>query len=341
MKYYFAICCIIKNENNLEEFILYNWINGAEHFYIYDNESSFPLKDRLNRVFFNKYCTIISFPGRGKQLDAYNHCLYTYGNETKWMAYIDADEFIVPKKHNTIKDFLISYDKDNVHAIGINWVFYGTSFHNNKQNGFIIDKYRYCANNQNNHIKTILKPKFTNSICNPHYANMRYPSNCIDPNENIISGPFNDNYTIDIIQINHYYTRSLEDSYEKENKGFADNVRKDIFHTHNINNDIKNDLICEKYLEKVSKYNRALSVNWKIYKALNPDLKGEIDTCIEHLFKHGIKERRHIFINDRYENYSREIYRNNYEDLNHMNDEELDLHYIYHGINEGRIMDHI
>ena len=38
MKYFLSLCCIIKDEKYLEEFIIYHHIVGVEHFYIYDNE---------------------------------------------------------------------------------------------------------------------------------------------------------------------------------------------------------------------------------------------------------------------------------------------------------------
>jgi len=41
MKYhYLSLCCIIKDESNIEEFIMYYTILGVTKFYIYDNESS-------------------------------------------------------------------------------------------------------------------------------------------------------------------------------------------------------------------------------------------------------------------------------------------------------------
>ena len=42
-------------------------------------------------------------------------------------------------------------------------------------------------------------------------------------------------------------------------------------------------------------------------------------------------------INNLYPNYSREMYKINNKDLEHLNDIELDLHYINFGFNENRI----
>jgi len=74
MAFKVALTCIIKDEQYLEEFIIYHHLIGVQHFYIYDNESNIPIKKRLNHPFFLKHCTIINFPGKAQQVNAYNHC---------------------------------------------------------------------------------------------------------------------------------------------------------------------------------------------------------------------------------------------------------------------------
>ena len=106
MKYFLPLLCIIKDERYLEEFILYNHILCVEHFYIYDNESKNPITSRLKHPFFKKMCTIIPFPGKVQQIHAYHDCLEKVRNLTKWLMIVDGDEFILPKKHKTLRDFL-------------------------------------------------------------------------------------------------------------------------------------------------------------------------------------------------------------------------------------------
>ena len=342
MKYFLSICTIIKDEPNLEEFIIYHWLHGVEHFYIYDNESTIPIKNRLKLYIFKKICTIIDFPGKPQQVNSYNHCLKNYGHETDWLYFTDGDECILPKKHWSLRDFLI--ENNNAHAIGINWVFFGTSFHEKKQSGFIIDNYRYTCNKQDQHIKTICKPFFSVRFENPHYVILKDASKYRDPLGNIISGPFN---TIpgnsDIIQINHYYTKSMEESYEKQNRGRTDGLLEyTVPHLHELNNDVKDDLIADKYLDIIKNLFGVIHTNWEIYKALNNDLSLKFtqpDEFYKHLFDNGINEGRHLKIKDKYPTFSREYYRNNYDDLKDLNDLELEKHYIYTGYNENRVCD--
>ena len=258
-KYYVSVCCIIKNEDYLEEFIIYNHVLGVEHFYIYDNESTIPIKTRLKDDYFKKICTIIYFPGKVQQLIAYNDCLKKYGHDNQWLIFIDGDEFILPKKHKNIQDFLKNYE--DAHAIAINWVFFGSSFHDKKQSGLIIDKYRYSEGIQNQHVKTICKPEHTVKFKDPHTVILKDENKYNDPHKNIISPPFNENNTIDIIQINHYYGKSMEEQLEKKNRGTPDRINSGyVPQGHEKYNNIKDDLLANKYLKEVSNIYNSIKI---------------------------------------------------------------------------------
>ena len=333
MKYYLSLCCIIKNERYLEEFIIYYNILGVEHFYIYDNESSYPIKDRLNSFFYKKICTIIDFSGKNMQMPAYNHFLKNYGPQTKWCIICDGDEYILPKKNYwSLRDFLNEYDDS--HAIGINWVMFGTSNHNNIQNGYLTDKYRHCCKNQNNHIKTICKPKFVQSCNHPHFVVLYDPSKYIDCKRNIISGPFNENYTIDTIQINHYHERSVEEIIEKYNRGNADSDRRISTIIQEENNEIIDNYLTEKYLNHIIRIHKITGINWEIYRALNKDLEKMLiteDDYYNHIIHNSHIENRHCHITDRFPNFSKEEFRKTDPNLNNFTDLNLEIHYIkYH-----------
>jgi len=341
--YYLSVCCIIKNESYLEEFIVYYNIVGVEHFYIYDNNSDNPIKNRLNNFYFNRICTIIDFPGEGKQFPAYQHCLKNYGNQTKWMAIIDGDEYIVPKQDWSIRDLLNR--NEHAQAIGINWVIFGSNFYENIQQGYLVDKYRYCEDGQNPHIKSIFQPHFVTSVSHPHFVNIMDNSKYIDSKGNIISGPFNDNYTIDLIQINHYHYRSVEDYIKKHNRGNADSAQRVHIHNnhHALCNDKIDNYLPDKYLENIKYYFKLIATNPKIYIALNKDIQLNKDNDYKNVYNHIIenaqRDNRPLHITDKYPYFNKDIYRQNYSDLQNLNDEDIEVHYINIGINECRISD--
>ncbi len=339
MKYYLSICCIIKNEMYLEEFIIYHHIQGVEHFYIYDNESDIPIQNRLDSFYYRRLCTIIPFPGKMKQMDAYTHCVQYFKYDTKWLAIIDGDEYIYPKK-GTFRSFLNDYE--DVQAIGINWVFFGSSFHDKIQTGYQIDKYRYCENRQNNHIKSVVQPKYVIEYRHPHFGIVENPKKYIDPKRNIISGPFNENHTIDKIQINHYTFRSTEDRIKKYQRGNADSDHRITVskHHHYICNNKKDDSLADKYLKPIKEIVRMTGTNASIYKALNPDVKlASEKEYYDHIFERALHEKRPMHIQDKYPTFNRSIYRSNYFDIKNKSDVDIEVHYITIGCKEGRIID--
>ena len=339
MSYYLSLCCIIKNEKYLEEFIVYHNIVGVEHFYIYDNNSDHPIRDRLNNFYFNRLCTIIDFPGHAKQMPAYNHCIKHFGRQTKWLAIIDGDEYILPKQDWSIHDVLNKHE--DTQALGINWVLFGSNHYDNIQEGFLVDKYRMCGNGQDHHVKSIVQPRYVNSIENPHYGNIRDPSKYRDCKKNVISGALNNNYTIDLIQINHYSFKSLEDYIKKHHRGNADGTPNvEIMQNHHaIYNDIIDNFLPDKYLTNINYYFNMIATNPVIYCALNKDIS--IANAYNHIFNNAQRENRPLHITDQYPSFDKNIYRQNYSDLHEFNDQDLELHYIHYGLAEGRICDRI
>jgi len=329
--HYLSLCCIIKDESNIEEFIMYYTILGVTKFYIYDNESSWKLRERLNTDFFRKYCVVIDFPGKCKQIDAYNDCLKKYGDLTKWLIIVDGDEYIFPKKTFTLSELLKQHE--DKHAIGINWKIFGTSFHDIKQSDYLIDKYRYCDSKHHDHIKVIVQPKHVLYINNPHFAILSDMSKFRDFKNNIIHRlAMNDNNTTDIIQINHYTHKSLQESIEKHYRGNADSMnRRNIpdKSLHKCHNDVVEDLLPNKYLNLIKKMSSLLHVNWVIFKNLNKDLLlNDEEETIRYIFTNCIYNNRPLNITDKFPHFDRNKYRKENPNLNHLDDVWLEINYI-------------
>ena len=96
-RYKLAVTAIIKNESRyLAEWIDYHLLAGIDHFYLYNNGSTDSTAEVLKPYIENGTVDLIDFPGQVKQLPAYHDALHRYMNECKYMAFIDADEFIRP-----------------------------------------------------------------------------------------------------------------------------------------------------------------------------------------------------------------------------------------------------
>ncbi len=219
--YYLSICCIAKNETPyLEEWVNFHRAVGVEHFFIYDNESDIPISETLNKYIKNGIVTVKYFPGKGKQFDAYNDCLNNFGNKSKWISFIDCDEFILPKSADNVPDILKNYESFG--GLGVSWILFGAS---ENRSGLVIED---CVNGsdssffENRHIKSIVQPEKTiKAGSDPHHFVYKPKFGCVSEKFNNIKGPFAPSST-DIIQLNHYFIKSFKEFETKVNRGRAD-----------------------------------------------------------------------------------------------------------------------
>ena len=110
-EHYLAVCAIAKNEGPyFKEWIEWHRSQGVERFYIYDNESADCTREVLQPYIESGIVEYHYFPGRKRQLAAYDDCFERHRFDTRWIAVIDLDEFIVPVKDSSIPDFLHRFE---------------------------------------------------------------------------------------------------------------------------------------------------------------------------------------------------------------------------------------
>ena len=243
---------------------------GVTHFYIYDNESSDDLYKKLSSYISQGIVTYTYWPTKGvystrleAQLAAYNDSLYKYKYDTKYMGFIDVDEFIVPVHRKNIIEVIddIFYRYENCGGIGINWRVYGSSYNEKKIDGLVVENYKYRAYDNydlNKHIKTICNPRVTIAFnIEPHSAIYREPFYCVSENGKRIESCFFKNSTCNKIRINHYYIKSREDCIEKCRRKNGKQINEEYiqeFFTR-IDKDCNKvyDPIMEKYIDELKK----------------------------------------------------------------------------------------
>ena len=125
MKYRVSLCLIFKDEAPfLKEWIDYHLAIGVDHFYLYDNNSTDNFREIIIPYIDKGIITLIDWPEQNSQFKCYKHCYDTFRNESNWISFLDADEFICPKKKNNVNDWLRQFDK--YHAVNIHWLMFCT-----------------------------------------------------------------------------------------------------------------------------------------------------------------------------------------------------------------------
>src|SRR6185295_3376913 len=131
-----AIGAMIKNEaRDLREWIEFHLLVGVEKFYIFNNLSTDRSVEILQPYIQRGIVDLHQWPITCQHGDRDGflsmHCgalrriVDLYAAESKWIAFIDSDEFIVPVKSHSIVDLLREYE--DVGGLSVNWVNFGTS----------------------------------------------------------------------------------------------------------------------------------------------------------------------------------------------------------------------
>ncbi len=228
-KHFLSLLAPLKDEESyLIEFVNYYLIHGVDHFYFYDNESNIPVVDVIGG--YREECTVLRAPGDAVQSRAYAHFCKHFKHETEWVAIFDVDEFVLPHKHGSFREFLVDYD--DCDGIGINWVLFGDGHHKTRPAGSVIENYLYREAKQSPFIKSVVKSeKLVGFFDNPHFATLLDGSLYVDAHMNRITSAYNENHTIDVIQLNHYFTKSDAEWKRKLHRKRADSGKSRAEHT--------------------------------------------------------------------------------------------------------------
>ena len=222
-----SITAIIRNEAPyIKEWLEFHKLVGVERFYIYDNESTDNIKEVLQPYIEKGEVVYKYFPGEKMQFAAYNDSINVNRYNTKYMAFIDLDEFIVPVEHNSILDFINDMQSKStrkIAAIGMSWLIHGFNAHKEKQEGLLTELYPKCEYDSvaSETVKSIVNPRSILKIYNPHYALHVIGSKIVNSQGKPMHGPYT-KPSHNKIRVNHYYTKSYEEHIARINKGKAD-----------------------------------------------------------------------------------------------------------------------
>jgi hypothetical protein len=258
-KYYFSVLMMFKDEESiLREWLEYYLLLGTDHFYLF-NHGSTDKSPLILRPYIEKgLVTLNNFTAPFTEIRTMlNNGLQLATGNTKWLAIIDSDEFIVPKTTTNIKDFLKDYESYG--GLAINWQMFGTSNidtipANNLMIELLVTK-ADAQHEENTLVKSIVQPSRVQKVINQHicqyidcyYAVTEHKSK-VEPLKTSI--PVN----IQKIQINHYFTRdkSFLNTKIKRRKQLLKESAETTLHRYNMYNTTI-DLDIQKYVPELKK----------------------------------------------------------------------------------------
>lgn len=226
-KFELSIASIFQNEAPyIKEWIEFHKLVGVQHFYLYNNLSTDNFLEVLLPYIEKGEVELIEWPYAYShekekstwlkwnkiQKASYDDAIRRSSSKTKWLAFIDLDEFLFPVIEDNLVAFLKNYEEFG--GLCVSWQMYGTSFVKKiPVDKLLIESLYLKANlNESSHyfVKSIVRPERVNKCVSAHSFSYVKPFFSVDSDKNFCGGrkaggP--ENILINQIRINHYWTR--------------------------------------------------------------------------------------------------------------------------------------
>lgn len=251
-EYTLSITAIMKNEKPyLKEWIEYHKLQGVEHFYLCDNDSTDGSHAYLQPYIQQGLITYIPMTGKNQQLVCYDKVVKEYGAKSKWMAFIDLDEFLVPLKADNMVDFLQEFE--DVSEVSLQWMNYGDNGLFKRQEGLVTEAFTSHGAKLNHTVKSIVRPDSVidfKAFGANHYIPVRGKS--VNEYHKPVSYMLSFNISGDKARVNHYVTKSFAEFLNKKKRGHPEGTAIDFryYFFHN-ENDVKNDTSMQRFLPRL------------------------------------------------------------------------------------------
>ncbi len=228
-----AIALVVRNEErHIGEWARFHRLAGVRHVIAYDDASGDGTVHELQRQLSPDQLTVIPWGQRlsdhvlrrpiHNQVLAYAHAAANFGGAYRWLACIDADEFLVPVQAASV-DAALAHLGPEVVNVSLPWHMFGRCGHQKPPQGGVVTNYRLRATDpmQGVNFKCLVDPCQLRAV-RVHSMDTGRPA--LTWNDRGEAVPLNQRrqagfYAADHLQLNHYYTRSAEELEEKIGRG--------------------------------------------------------------------------------------------------------------------------
>lgn len=232
-----AIPVCVRNEAAyIGEWVRFHRAVGVRHFIVYDNGSTDETCAILRRLLEPDALTIIPWAGQvhasrptqliDGQVLAFAHAILNFGAHYRRMAFIDADEFLLPRKGTTLEEALAATgDFPNV---SLPWHMFGTSGHKLKPPGPVVLNYTMrsadplARERHSTNYKCIVDPCEVVEVTVHQFKTREFGDLTVNDAgyRTTRSGRKEPRfYSNEFLQLNHYYSKSEEEMKEKIARG--------------------------------------------------------------------------------------------------------------------------
>lgn len=232
-----AIVLIVKDEEDyLQDWLTFHAAAGVRHIFVYDNGSTDRTAE-IARDFKGCNTTVISWvfdlsvskPEMvlPRQILCYCHAISNFGGGYRWMAFIDVDEFLVPRGRVSIPDALDGLA--GFTNLSVPWVMFGHNGHASTP----ADPVPYAFTKRARELSgPLLNFKCIVDPCDvTQVSTHKFRTNAMQGRSANTKGETAENkrrtgdfVTTEVLQLNHYYLLSEEEMRRKMERGGVSGV---------------------------------------------------------------------------------------------------------------------
>lgn len=233
-----VVACVKNEEDYLAEWLQFHELVGVRTFFLYldacDDQSEAVIRA------YNGRSEVSIIPWAGRMIDtptgqilnsqaiAFAHAIQNFGHSFRWMAFIDVDEFLLPKSGNTLIEVLER--SGGFPNISLPWHMFGPCGHATQPPGGVLRNYTQRASNPLSskknlrNYKCIVDPCKVSEVSVHHFSTVDYGDlTCNDQGfrSSRKGRKRAEFYSAKNIQLNHYYSKSHEELARKLSRGPA------------------------------------------------------------------------------------------------------------------------
>jgi hypothetical protein len=214
-KSYLAIVAIYRDEAPyLREWIEFHRLVGVERFFLYDNFSVDDHRGVLAPYVEEGIVVLHDWPVFPGQIPAYDDALRRHRGDSRWIAFIDLDEFLFSPTLQQLPDILRDYEAHP--GVIANWAVFGSSGHRTQPPGLVIENYvwRMKTPDGPQQSKSIVDPTRAERCGGAHFFFYREGS-AVDERHQPVPYGRTPEPAFERLRVNHYYTKSIEEGKKK------------------------------------------------------------------------------------------------------------------------------
>ncbi|MGH6762489.1 MAG: glycosyltransferase family 92 protein [Phyllobacterium sp.] len=269
-----AIAAVVKNEGSyIGEWLRFHRAVGISHFIIYDDASSDDTLSVLRDCLSESELTVVPWAGRmtdastgnllNSQVIAFCHAILNFGSRFRWMAFIDVDEFLLPKTGRTVEEAMQKVN--GFPNVSLPWHMFGSNGHNKRPAGPVARNYTkrgadpLSRKKNASNFKCIVDPCEVTEVSVHHFETRAFGSltaNDVGFRATRKGRKKANFYSADCLQLNHYYGKSDEELQAKLDRGPASPASRQRYEhrvrtaVENIEADLVEDDTMLRFLEQ-------------------------------------------------------------------------------------------